>query len=85
MAALSVAAVYYWEIRYLLAAETPGRNELLVGEAISILYLSPFWCGFTLISIIGFNFLSKTKVVISFLPAVLIFLPTLVRSAGNGI
>lgn len=81
LSVVTIVGVYYWEIRYLLESYNPLRNELIVGAAITILYTSPVWIGFPIASFIGAKVLSKTKRALSFLPAVLVFMPILSR--GN--
>jgi hypothetical protein len=84
-AMLSVAATYYWSVKYQLVINEPGSNELLNGEAITILYTSPLWIGLALYSLLSFNYLSKTKRIISVIPAILIWLPIILRYLSNAL
>jgi hypothetical protein len=77
---LSVLSVYYWSVKYHFAAESPGRHELLQGEAIVQLYTAPFWLGLIGIVLIGFRQFSVTKIVIGFLPFILVVLPVILRA-----
>lgn len=80
---LATAGVYYWEFRYLIEVENPGRHELLIGSATVTLYTSPIWAGFALLSSLSFKILNKNKVLISYLPLALILLPILLRESPN--
>ena len=82
---LSVAGVYYWEIRYFFGDTTPGRNELLAGAALFILYTWPFWIGLPVFALFKIRIFSSTKVIISFVPIILIFGPTIYRSISNSV
>ena len=67
---LCLMAVYYWEVRYLLALEQPGANELLVGSALAIMRASPVWIGFPLSALIFRRRIEDRAVVLAWLPAV---------------
>jgi hypothetical protein len=82
---IAVAFAYYWSFRFWVASNSPGSNELLAGEALTILYSASIWIGVILIAVIGKKHLSKTMVLMSFLPAVLMFIPTMVRVLSNGL
>ena len=80
-----VIATYYWSIKYLLAEGAAGKNELLIGEALVILYSSPIWFGLIVYSGISLQQLTKTKVIVSVIPATLVFTPTVLRAFINAL
>ncbi|BEU02376.1 hypothetical protein OAG1_11760 [Agarivorans sp. OAG1] len=80
LSVLSVLSVYYWSIKYHLAAGSPNRHELLQGEAIVQLYTAPFWLGLIGIVLISFRQFSIAKIALGFLPFTLIVLPTILRA-----
>lgn len=82
---LSVAGVYHWEYRYLIAENQSGAGELLVGAAIVTLYSSPIWCAFPILSMVFRKSLDRWQVALSFMPAVCIFLPVTLRVIGSAI
>jgi len=77
---LSVLSVFYWSAKYHFAAGSDGRHELLQGEAIVQLFTSPFWLGLIVISLIGFRQFSVGKIILSFLPFILVVFPTVLRA-----
>ncbi len=83
IALLAVASTYYWSIRYYIASESPGSNELLAGEALTILFSCPAWLGLAILSLVLSRRISRMKVVLGFLPAVLMFLPIIIRAASS--
>jgi hypothetical protein len=76
---------YYWELRYLLEADNPGRNELIEGSGLVLVYSWPIWVGLPMLALIKYETFSKTKIALSFLPIVLVFAPTLFRELSNAL
>ncbi len=77
---LSVLSVFYWSAKYYFAAGSDGSHELLQGEAIVQLFTSPFWFGLIVISLIGFRQFSVGKIILGFLPFILVVFPTVLRA-----
>ena len=71
----SIIGIYYWEIKYILDIENPGRHEFLAGSAIVTLFSAPFWLSYMLFSLVCFKFLSKLKVALSIMLVALVLLP----------
>lgn len=84
LALFATVSVLYWSARYHLAPSGSLRHELLVGEALVILYTSPVWLGLIAIAVFGFKHLSKIQKVMAFLPAAVIFMPMIIRFFGVG-
>jgi len=80
-----VVGVYYWSVRHLIESDNPLRHELLVGEAFVILYSSPVWLGLVTLSLLNYRCFSLKKIVMSFVPTLLIFAPTLLREVSNAL
>ena len=85
LAVLSVLSTYYWSVRYLIENNSPGRHELLIGEAFIILYSFPFWLGLIILTFIGYKYFTKQQIVMSFIPVTLIFSPMLIRFVSNAL
>lgn len=84
LALFATVSVLYWSARYHLAPNSSIRHELLVGEALVILYSSPVWLGLIAVAVFGFMHLSKIQKVMAFLPAAVIFIPMIIRFFGVG-
>ena len=78
LALFSACGVYYWQVRYLLEAGNPGRQELQIGAALVALYSWPAWIGFPAYSLWFRKALNRASISLSLLPAVLICAPFVV-------
>jgi len=79
MSVLSVICVYYWTAKYHFSVGSLGRHEFLEGEAIVQAFTSPFWLGLVGLTLLGFRQFSFSKILVSFMPLILIVLPTVLR------
>jgi hypothetical protein len=68
-----------------MALGKPGANELLNGGAFTIVYTWPVWVGFPVLAVIFRKNLESRRVALSWLPALAILSPTLIRSAAHAI
>jgi hypothetical protein len=77
--------VYYWELRYISSLGEPGANELLNGGALIIVFTWPVWLSFPILSLIFRKSLERGRVVLSWVPALAIISPTIIRSVVHAI